>query len=128
MKNTIRYIEHFLRQTVYLLPYLLMGVSFLSIIIPCLGYNFDYITWGNGGGFSIITDVMFITFLSFDKRYCKLTRILPFGLLFINIINIVSHEFYPEQHEIYSKWYEVIIFSVILFIALILCITKRINK
>ena len=105
-----------------------MVVSFLSIILPWVGFSFDFVTWGNGGGFSVATDILFVYVFYFNIKYCWLTRNLPFALLFINIVNIVSHEFFPEKHELYSKWYEIIIFSVILFIAIILCINKRINK
>lgn len=127
MKKSFRYLEHFLKQTVYLLPYLLMGVSFLSIILPKLGFSFNYVTWGNAGGFSIITDIMFITFLSFDNRYCRLTRFLPFSLLLINIVNIISNQL-PDKYREYEQLYEIIIFSLTLFIALVICINKRINR
>lgn len=128
MKTSLKYIKHFLEQTIYLLPYSLMGVSFLSIAIPLLGFKFDFVTWGNGGGFSVITDIAFIYIFYFNIKYCWLTRHLPFALLFINIVNIISNEFFPQQHEIYSKWYEIIIFSVILFIAFILALNNKIQN
>lgn len=121
-------IKHFLSQTVHLLLYFMMGVSVLYIIIPWFGYNFNYVTWGNGGGFSIACDIIFIERFYFSKRYCATTRLLPFSMLFINISNIISNEFFLKHYEIYGKWYEIIIFSVILVIALVLCINKKLNK
>ncbi len=115
--------KHFLKQTIYLLPIFLMGVSFLSVIIPYLGFNFDYVVWGNIGGFSLITDVLFF-YIFYHGKYCVLTKILPIGLFIINILNIVG-VFCPKYYE---AWYETIIFSLILSSVIIYELNKRINK
>lgn len=128
MKNIVKKLKYFLGQTVHLLLYFMMGVSFLSIVLPWFGINFNYVTWGNGGGYSIACDIIFIERFSFSKRYCGLTRMLPISMIFINILNIISNEFFHKHYEIYGKWYEIIIFSVILMIALVLCINKKLNK
>lgn len=128
MNKTLKYIEHFLNETIYLLPYFLMGVSFLSILIPWLGFKFDFVTWGNGGGFSIICDVLFVKFFYFNLRYCWLTRHLPFSMILINIINIIQREFFPEHHELYSQIYEVVIFSITLFIGIYIELNKRFKR
>lgn len=122
------YFQHFLSQTVHLLLYLMMGVSVLSIILPWFGYNFDFVTWGNLGGFSIACDIIFIEIFSFNKRYCWLTQKLPLSMLLINIVNIIQNEFFPEHYKAYGQIYEVIIFSVTLFIFFILLIEKRLKK
>jgi len=125
MKN---YLQHFLSQTVHLLLYFMMGVSVLSIIVPWFGYRFDFTTWGNGGGFSIACDIIFIERFYFNKRYCWLTRKLPIAMIFINIGNILCNELFPKYYELYGQLYEISIFSVTLFIFFILCFNKRLNK
>lgn len=121
------YTEYFLDKTIYLLSYFLMGVSFLSIALPWFGFEFNIYTWGNFGGFSIITNILFIKVFYFNKKYCWLTRNLPFALMLISIINIIC-TFTPEQYKQYEKFYEVIIFSVILIIGIIICINKKLNS
>jgi len=124
----IKYIQHFLSQTVHLLLYFMMGVSFLSVIVPWFGYYFDFTTWGNGGGFSIACDIIFIERFSFSKRYCWLTRKLPIAMIFVNIFNILCNEFYHKHYELYGQLYEIVIFSLTLFIFFILCIDKTLKK
>lgn len=123
-----KYIHHFLSQTVHLLLFFMMGVSVLSVIIPWIGFNFDYVTWGNSGGYSIPCDIIFIERFYFNKRYCWLIRKLPISMIFANIFNILCNEFYSEHYELYGQLYEIGIFSLTLFIFFILCINKRLNK
>lgn len=128
MQKFLKYLQHFLDQTVHLLLYFMMGVSVLSIAIPWLGYKFDFVSWGNGGGFSIACDIIFVKLFTFNKRYCWLTRKLPITMIFINIGNILCNEFYPKYYELYGQLYEVTVFSVTLLIFFILCIEKMIKK
>jgi len=123
-----KYLQHFLSQTVHLLLYFMMGVSVLSIIVPWFGYRFDFVTWGNGGGFSIACDIIFIERFYFNKKYCWLTRNLPISMIFINVGNILCNEFFPEYYELYGQLYEITIFSVTLLIFFILCIEKTLKK
>lgn len=127
MKTSLKYIEHFLDQTIYLLPYIFMGVSFLAVLLPKMGFEFNFITWGNLGGFSIVCDILFIKVFFFGKRYCWLTRHLPFAMLFISICNIIANEFFPEYYEVYSQFFEILIFSIVLSIAFILWVNKKLN-
>lgn len=122
------YFQHFLSQTVHLLLYFMMGVSVLSIMLPWFGCTFDFVAWGNSGGFSIACDIVFIERFSFNKRYCWLTQKLPFSMILINTVNIIQNEFFPKHYEAYGQIYEVIIFSVTLFIFFILLIEKRLKK
>lgn len=123
-----KYIQHFLSQTVHLLLYFMMGVSVLSIIIPWFGYRFDFVTWGNGGGFSVACDLIFIERFSFNKRYCWLTKKLPFAMIFINIGNILCNELFPGYYELYGQLYEITVFSVTLLIFTIISIDKMLKK
>lgn len=124
----INRIHKYLKKRHHLLLYFMMGVSVLSVLMPWLGYNFDYVTWGNGGGFSIACDIIFITVFSFDKRYCVLTRMLPISMIFINIINILCNEFFPKHYELYGQLYEITVFSVTLIIFAIISIEKSLKK
>lgn len=128
MKITIKYIEHFLDQNIYLLPYSLMSVSFLSIILPYSGFNFDFVTWGNGGGFSLICDILFVKVFYFNKRYCWLTRKLPIAIIFINVGNILCNEFLKKYYELYGQLYEIAVFSVTLLIFTIITIEKKLKR
>lgn len=128
MKKSLKYIQHFLTQTVHLLLYFMMGVSFLSIVIPWFGYEFSYVTWGNSGGFSIACCLICIERFSFNKRYCTLTRMLPISMIIINIFNILCNEFLPEHYELYGQIYEIIIFSVTLLIFAILTLEKMLKR
>lgn len=128
MRTYLKYIEHFLDQTIYLLPYSLMVVSLLSVLFPLFGIKFDFVTWGNLGGYSIICDILFIKVFFFNKRYCWLTRHLPFAMLFISTVNVISNEYFPEYYAIYSQLMEITIFSIVLAIAFVLWAEKQRKK
>lgn len=113
----------FLEQTIYLLSYLLMTVSFLAVIFRWFNLPWDWVLWGNIGGYSLITSVLFFKVFYFGK-YCWTTKHMPIALIITNIINIWGL-FYPKY---YFWWYEVFIFSVFLFMSIIIWINKRINR
>lgn len=106
----------------------MMGVSVLSIIIPWTGFTFDFVSWGNAGGYSIACDIIFIERFYFNKRYCWLIRKLPISMIITNLFNILCNEFLPKHYELYGQLYEIGIFSVTLFIFFIICINKLRNK
>lgn len=115
--------KYFLKQTIYLLPILLMGVSFLSVIIPWFGYDFNYVLWGNIGGFSLITDVLFF-YVFYYGKYCIFTRLFPVCLFLVNLVNIWG--FYNQKY--YNVWYEIAILSVTSTALLIYQLSKSLNK
>lgn len=125
--KTDLFIKYVLDKNLYLLPYLIMVVSFLFVIIPKFGYNVDHNFWGNLGGYSILTNIICVRAYYFDKNYCRLTRVLPLVMIFISIVNIIA-SFIPKKYNIYSDFYEVIIFSVILIISAIIYINKKIKR
>lgn len=86
-----------------------MGVSFLSSILPLLGIKFDYTLWGNIGGFSLITDVLFF-YVFYYGRYCIFTKLFPISLFIVNLVNIWG-VYYPKY---YYSFYEIAIFFVTL--------------
>lgn len=123
----MKYIKHILSETIFLLPYLLMGVSFLSIIYDWIGLNFDKNFWCNLGGYSLFTNIIFVYVLTLNKSYCYTTRLLPISMTLVSVYNIIA-SFFPERYVEYEKYYEVIILSVTLLVGIILCINKKLNK
>lgn len=113
----------FLKEILWLTPIVLMGVSFLSIIMPYFGCKFDYTLWGNIAGFSLITDVLFF-YIFYYGRYCSLTKTLPIGMFFANIVNIWGVYF----SKYYKNWYEIVIFSVILTSVMLYEFKRKLNK
>ena len=102
---------------------MLMGVSFLSIIVPFMGYNFDYVLWGNIGGFSLVTDVLFFYVFNYGN-YCIFTKRLPIALFVSNLINIWG----LYNPEYYKVWYEIFVFSITLLLLFIYELNRRIFK
>lgn len=115
----MKYIKHILSETIYLLPYFCMTVSFLAVILPYFGYVFDGNFWCNLGGYSIFTNIMFIYVISMNKKYCLPTRMLPISMLIISLFNIVM-SFFPEHYDTYSLMFEIFTFSVTLAVCLII--------
>lgn len=95
-----------------------MGVSFLSIF-----FNLNFVVWGNIGGFSLITDVLFF-YVFYYGKYCILTKMLPIGMFVINLLNIWGY-YCPKYYE---SWYEIIIFCVILSSVIIYELKNMISK
>lgn len=106
----------FLKQYIYLLPILLLGVDFLSLFI-----GFNYTVVGNIAGYSILTNLVFI-YVFYYGNYCWFTRLAPFGMIAINGVNIIGNYL---SDKFYNFWYIVTIFCVILTLTLILEISKR---
>ena len=122
------YFSHFLTETIHLLLYAMVGVSVLSILLPKLGIEFHYATWGNLGGFSLACDIIFLDRFTFNKRYCWLTRALPIAMIIVNILNILCNIFLEKHYELYGSLYEISVFSLTLFISLILSVEKILRK
>lgn len=123
----MKYIKHILSESIFLLPYLLMAVSFLSVFCDWMGWNFDKNFWCNLGGYSIFTNIIFVYTLTLNKGYCYPTRLLPVSMCLVSIYNIVA-SFFPERYAEYEKYYEAIILLVTLLVGSILVINKRLNR
>lgn len=114
--------KFFLKKTIYLLPYLMMGVCFISIVLDWFDcYNLNF--WANVGGYSLLTDVLFF-YVFYYGNYCWITKSLPIAMFGVNILNIIGI-FYPSK---YSTWYEIAIFSLILSCGMIYELNRRIFK
>lgn len=103
----------FLIKTAYLLSYLLMTVSFLAVIFRLCNLPWDWVLWGNIGGYSLITSILFFKDFYFGD-YCWTTRHMPIALITTNVVNIIGI-FLPKY---YFWWYEVLIFTVFLIASL----------
>ena len=115
--------KYFIKEFIWLTPILLMGVSFLSVIFPWLGFPFEYIVWGNIGGFSLLTNLVLFERFYYGK-YCIFTKLFPVGLILVNIVNIWG--FYNPKY--YNVWYEIVILSVTSTALLIYQLSKSLNK
>ena len=117
--------ELFLHKTIHLLPIILIAASFLSVIFPSFGYEFNFVVWGNAAGFSLVTNIAFLYIFWFTKfKYCLFTRCTPFSLILVNLVNIWG--FYNPGP--YNQWYEVTILSVTLTPLLIYQLNKNLNR
>lgn len=122
----MKYIKHILSETIYLLPYFLMTVSFFSVVFPWIGWNFDKNLWCNLGGYSLFTDIMFVYVITMNKNYCLPTRIIPISLTIVSLYNITS-SFFPEYFSEYKTIFEIFVLSVTLAISSIVWINKKLN-
>lgn len=122
----IKYLKHILSETIFLLPYLLMATSFLFVILPKLGYQLDSNFWRNFGGYSLTTNILFLYIFTFNKKYCFTTRLLPISTAIVSLYNM-SATFLPENYMQYKTGFEIIVFSVTLFVGIILFIHKKLN-
>lgn len=122
----IKYVKHLLSETIFLLPYLLMATSFLFVILPKFGYELDGNFWRNFGGYSLSTNILFLYVFTFNKKYCFTTRILPISTTIVSIYNM-SASFLPDYYMEYKAMFEIIVFSVTLFVGIIICINKKLN-
>jgi hypothetical protein len=111
--------RYFLDKNIYLLPIILLIVTLLSIFIRC-----DFVIVGNIVGYSIATNVAFL-YLFYRDKYCWFTKLSPIGLIIINLVDIMGNF---VSDKFYNFWYVVTVFTVIIFLTLILEINKRMNK
>jgi hypothetical protein len=107
-----------LKQYIYLLPIILLVVDILSLFI-----DLNYTVVGNIAGYSIITNIIFI-YVFYYGNYCWFTRLAPFGMMAINLVNIIGNYL---SDSFYNFWYIITIFCVILTLTLILEFSKRLK-
>lgn len=122
----MKYIKHFLSETIFMLPYLLMAVSFCAVLLPRLAIDFDKNFWCNLGGYSLFTNVLFLYVFTFNRKYCFTTRALPVAMTFVSVYNMCA-SFLDGYFLIYKYWFEVIILSITLFVSLVVCISRKLN-
>ena len=110
--------KYWLDRYIYLLPLFLLAGDILSLFV-----NLDKAPSGEGIGYSIAVNVLFFKEFYFGK-YCIFTRLTPFAMTALNIVNIICF-YFPT--DIYRFWYVITIFCVLLTLTLILEIDKRLN-
>ena len=108
--------KFWLKQYIYLLPIILLGVDFLSIFV-----ELNYTVAGNIAGYSLVTNILFF-YVFYYGNYCWLTRLSPIGLCAINIINIIGNYI---SDAFYNFWYIIAVLTMTLTFSIIFEITKR---
>ena len=121
MNKTAKYLKHFVKETIFLVPIFLLIVSFISAFLEYS--NYGYIILGNISGYSLFVDYAFIGIFTLNKRYCTLTRLTPIGLVIINTIDIIGN--YLDR-DFYNFWYVVVTCSMVLLLSIIFYINKNI--
>lgn len=121
MSKTVKYITHFIKETIFLVPVILLVVSFVSAF---LSYNnYGYVILGNVSGYSLIVDYALIGVFTINKKYCYLTRLAPIGLVALNTIDIIG--FYCN-FNFYNFWYVVITSFIVFLLSIIFYLNKKI--
>lgn len=106
----------FLKQTIYLVPIIMLIGTLLSCFI-----DFNYVIVGNILGCSLLTNTVFFFHFYYGK-YCWFTRLSPIGLCIINIVDIIGNYL---SNTFYNYWYIIAVFSVILTLSIIFELQKR---
>jgi hypothetical protein len=114
-----------MRKYIYLLPFILLAVAFVTAFVDESNFTY-YIIVGNTAGCSIVTNILFVYYFTFTKKFCILTRLSPVGLLFINLFDIIGHLFCG--YGFYNFWYIVITVSMVLFLSILFYIKNKLYK
>ena len=69
----------------YKIPFLM----FVATIISCY-YPIDFTLWGNILGNSILANIWLYHIVFYTGNYCRLSKLMPFLLTFINLIDIIG--------------------------------------
>lgn len=121
MSKSYKYLERFFRETLFLVPIILL---LASLVTAFWNYSiFGYIIIGNTFGYSLFVNYAFIIIFTLNKNYCVLTRLTPIGLVIINIIDIVGS--YMDR-SFYSFWYVVATCGIVFLLSLLYYINKKI--
>ena len=121
MKNSGKYIAHFIKQTAFAGPLVLLVACFITSFLE-YGER-GYILICNTLGTSIFVDYVLISIFTLNKRYCSITRLAPIGLLIINITDLVG--FYLDKN-FYNFWYTVTTCALVVGLVIIFYINKKI--
>jgi len=117
----MKYLTHFFKQTIFLIPIILLVVSLISAFFEYT--NYGYIILGNTFGYSLFVNYAFIGIFTLNKKYCLLTRLTPIGLVIINTVDIIGTYINPN---FYNFWYVVVTCSLVLLASIIFYINKKI--
>ena len=74
-----------MKKYIYLIPL----IMFLATIISCY-YPMNFTFWGNILGNSILANAWLYYIVFYAGNYCKVSKLMPFLLTFINIIDIIG--------------------------------------
>jgi hypothetical protein len=106
-----------MKKHLYIIPF----IMYIATIISCY-YPINYTLWGNILGNSILANIWLYYIVFNTGNYCKVSKLMPFLLTFINIIDIIG---------IYINFdvYGVILKTFVSIISIIMLILKnKINQ
>jgi hypothetical protein len=98
-----------MKKHLYLIPF----IMFIATIISCY-YPINYTLWGNILGNSILANI-WLYHIVYTGNYCKVSKLIPFLLSFINIIDIIGIYINFEVYGIILKTF-VSIISILIII------------
>ena len=74
-----------MKKNLYIIPFLM----FLATIISCY-YPIDFVLWGNILGNSILANIWLYHIVFNTGNYCRISKLMPFLLTFINLVDILG--------------------------------------
>jgi hypothetical protein len=74
-----------MKKNLYIIPFLM----FLATIISCY-YPIDFVLWGNILGNSILANIWLYHIVFNTGNYCRISKLMPFLLSFINVVDIIG--------------------------------------
>ena len=101
-----------MRKLIYLIPLIMFAITLYSCY-----FSINYVVLGNILGNSILANI-WLYYIVFDKRnnYCKISKMMPFLLTIINLIDIAGVYIDYEKYSILLKTtISIISISVIIF-------------
>lgn len=112
-------IKYYLKKYIHLVPIIMLVVTLISNFI-----DINYVVAGNLIGYSILSNFLMWYFFNFTGSYCWFTRKSSLGLILINLIDIFG-EFI--DYGCYTKIYNIVVCSVVLFLFSIFKIGQKIK-
>ena len=103
-----------LRKYVYLLPIVQIIATFVVSFFELT--NTDFIYLGNSVGYSVVTGLVYVAYFR-NVLFCAFTRFSAIGLFLMALYNLIA---YCIPYEIYTYWFDRIIFIIVLFLTALL--------
>jgi hypothetical protein len=98
--------------------------TLFSNYVDYKGVVYNYVVLGNAIGCSIISNLIAFYLFNFKGNYCWFTKNAPIGLILINIVDIIGTH---VNYVTYSKIFNIVICAVIITLALVFYIKKRLS-
>jgi len=99
-------IKYYMKKYIHLTPVIMLIITLISNFI-----EINYVVVGNLIGYSILSNFVMWYFFNFTGNFCKFTKRVSLGLIFINLIDIIG---YFINYSYYTKIFNVTICTVTL--------------